>query len=130
VAYESDVNRPDDDVVWLFAYGTLRQREVQRALYGRFLDGRADSLPGYALSPLEITDPAVIAISGSALHTIARKTADPRHEVPGMAFRITRAELAATDAYEVSECKRVAVRLGSGIDAFVYLEAHQGSRLV
>jgi hypothetical protein len=45
-------NPLDADEVWLFAYGTLRQREVQLAIFGRRLAGRADVLPGYALSPL------------------------------------------------------------------------------
>ena len=109
--------------MWLFSYGTLRQREVQLAIFGRALDGRADVLPGYAVSPLQITDPGVIATSGTARHTIVRETGDPLDEVPGMLFRITRAELAAADAYEVADVKRVTVRLGSGIDAFVYVDA-------
>jgi hypothetical protein len=109
--------------VWLFSYGTLRQREVQLAIFGRALDGRADVLPGYAVSPLRITDPGVIATSGTAHHTIARETGDPRDEVPGVVFRITLAELAGADAYEVADCKRVTVRLGSGVDAFVYVNA-------
>jgi hypothetical protein len=109
--------------VWLFSYGTLRQREVQMALFGRELDGRADVLPGYAVSPLLITDPDVIATSGTAHHTIVRETGDPLDQVPGMLFRITEAELAAADAYEVDDCKRVSVKLGSGIEAFVYVSA-------
>ncbi len=113
----------DEGDVWLFSYGTLRQLNVQLALFGRALEGRADVLPGYAMFPLEITDPAVIATSGSAQHTIARESGDARDELPGMVFRITQAELAAADAYEVAECKRVAVRLGSGIEAFVYVDA-------
>jgi hypothetical protein len=92
------------------------------ALFGRALEGQADVLPGYVMSPLEIIDAAVIATSGSAQHTIARESGDPRDEVPGMVFRITQAELAAADAYEVADCKRVGVRLGSGIDAFVYVD--------
>ena len=64
--------------VWLFSYGTLRQLNVQMALFGRALEGRADVLPGYVMSPLEITDAAVIATSGSAQHTIARESGDPR----------------------------------------------------
>jgi hypothetical protein len=111
--------------MWLFSYGTLRQREVQLALFSRALDGKADVLPGYVLSPLKITDPGVIATSGTAWHTVARETGDARDEVPGMAYRVTDAELAAADAYEVSDCKRVTVRLGSGIDAFVYVDARR-----
>jgi hypothetical protein len=113
----------DGAEVWLFSYGTLRLRDVQLALFGRELDGRSDVLPGYAVSPRLITDPDVIATSGTAHHTIVRETGDPLDEVPGTVFRITQAELAAADRYEVSDCKRVAVRLGSGIDAFVYVDA-------
>jgi hypothetical protein len=117
------VNRVDETEVWLFSYGTLRQREVQLAIFGRDLDGRADVLPGYASSLLQITDPAVIATSGTAHHTIVRKTGNPLDKVPGIAFRITRAELAAADAYEVADYERMTVRLGSGIEAFVYVDA-------
>lgn len=117
------MNAGDGAEVWLFSYGTLRQTDVQLALFGRALDGRDDVLPGYAVSPLQITDPSVIATSGSSLHTIARETGDPLDRVPGTAFRITAAELAAADAYEVSDCTRVTARLGSGIAAFVYVSA-------
>jgi hypothetical protein len=120
---KTQVSPVDGAEVWLFSYGTLRLREVQLALFGRPLDGRADVLPGYAVSPLEITDPDVIATSGTAHHTVVRETGDPVDEVPGEVFRITRAELAAADRYEVADCKRVSARLGSGIDAFVYVDA-------
>ena len=96
---------------------------MQVATFGRRLEGRADSLPGYATASLEITDPAVIATSGKTFHLIARPTASPADEVGGGAFRITPAELAAADAYEVSAYKRVAVRLKSGLEGFVYVEA-------
>ena len=109
--------------VWLFAYGTLRQKDVQLALFGRRLEGRTDVLPGYALSPLLITDPAVIATSGTAHHTVIRETGNPQDRIPGTSFRLTQAELAAADAYEVSDVKRISVRLESGIDAFVYVNA-------
>jgi len=117
------MNPVDGAGVWLFAYGTLRQKEVQLAIFGRVLEGRADVLPGYALSPLQITDPGVIATSGTANHTIARATGEQLDAVPGIVFRITQSELAAADAYEVADCTRVMVRLGSGLDAFVYMDA-------
>jgi len=122
-ALDSATNQSHAAEVWLFAYGTLRQREVQVALFGRTLDGQADILPGYALLPLQITDPGVIATSGTAHHTVARETGNPLNQVPGTLFRITQAELAAADAYEVTDCKRVTVRLESKIDAFVYVDA-------
>ena len=110
------------DEAWLFSYGTLQKSEVQLALFGRRLDGRPDVLTGYAVSPLLITDPGVIATSGTAQHTIARQTGDSRDEVAGTVFRIGLAELRAADAYEV-DCQRVAVRLRSGIEAFLYVLA-------
>jgi gamma-glutamylcyclotransferase (GGCT)/AIG2-like uncharacterized protein YtfP len=113
----------DTTGIWLFSYGTLRQREVQLAIFGRELQGQPDVLLGYALSRLDIVDPAVIAASGSAIHTMTRRTDNPRDEVPGVVFRVTPADLAAADAYEVADVKRVTARLASGIEAFLYVDA-------
>lgn len=113
----------DEASIALFAYGSLRQPEVQRAKFGRLLDGRADALPGFVLAPLTITDPDVIATSGAAVHKIARPTGNPADLVPGLVFAITPAELGAADAYEVDDYARVRVRLASGIEAFVYVAA-------
>lgn len=114
---------PNDTNVWLFSYGTLQQVEVQLATFGRRLEGRADALPGYATSLLEIKDADVIATSGKIHHLLALPTGNPADEVAGVVFKITPEELAAADTYEVSDYKRVAVRLRSGLDAFVYVAA-------
>ena len=105
------------DDVWLFSYGTLQQDDVQLATFGRRLEGRADALPGYATSLFEITDADVIATSGKSHHLMARPTGNPADEVAGVAFRITPAELAAADTYEVSAYKRIGARLKSGLEA-------------
>jgi len=107
--------------VLLFSYGTLRQSEVQRANYGRLLEGRPDSLAGYRLAPLAISDPEVVRISGKAVHTIACRTGDPADVVEGIVYRLTGAELAATDRYEVDVYARVETELASGTRAFVYV---------
>lgn len=109
--------------VWLFSYGTLQQSDVQLATFGRRLEGRADALPGYATSLVEIRDPDVVAKSGKTHHPIVRWTGKPDDRVQGHVFRITAAELAAADSYEVDDYKRVAVRLESGLEAFVYVAA-------
>ena len=106
----------------LFSYGTLRQDNVQLATFGRLLDGRPDSLAGFALSPMTITDP-VIAASGAAVHTIARPSGAPTDRVPGIVFALTRAELEAADRYESGPIARIQVRLESGAEAFVYVAA-------
>ncbi|MBH0775665.1 gamma-glutamylcyclotransferase family protein [Nocardia bovistercoris] len=79
----------------LFSYGTLRQPEVQREVFGRELDGRADEITGYALSELTITDPTVIATSGSAVHPVLRPT-DDETGIAGTVFTLDDAEIAAS----------------------------------
>jgi gamma-glutamylcyclotransferase (GGCT)/AIG2-like uncharacterized protein YtfP len=104
----------------LFSYGTLQLPQVQRATYGRLLKGEADVLPGFRLEALEITDEAVVRVSGEAVHRIARRTDDPADTVPGTVFSLTAEELAATDRYEVAAYVRTVVRLDSGASAWVY----------
>jgi hypothetical protein len=108
--------------VRLFSYGTLQLPQVQRATYGRLLEGKPDVLRGYVLEPLQIVDPDVIRISGEAIHKIARRTGNPAHLITGTVFTLTREELADTDAYEVAAYARILVRLASGEDAFVYAD--------
>ncbi|MBV9514401.1 MAG: gamma-glutamylcyclotransferase [Mycobacteriaceae bacterium] len=107
----------------LFSYGTLRQREVQLTTFGRALNGHADAIVGYELHYVTITDPHVIATSGSDRHPILRPTDHPRAEVQGTVFTITEAELAAADEYEVDDYRRVLVPLRSGAQAWVYVFA-------
>ncbi len=109
--------------VLLFSYGTLRRPQVQRATFGRLLDGEADTIPGFELGMLTITDPAVIAASGSDRHPVLRRSDRPGAAVPGTAFLITSDELAAADDYEVDDYVRVEVALGSGRRAWVYVLA-------
>ncbi|MDT5197263.1 MAG: hypothetical protein QOG79_5266 [Mycobacterium sp.] len=49
----------------LFSYGTLRQREVQLSTFGQMRDGHPDAIVGFDLDYVMITDPHVIATSGS-----------------------------------------------------------------
>jgi gamma-glutamylcyclotransferase (GGCT)/AIG2-like uncharacterized protein YtfP len=108
-------------MIALFSYGTLQQLEVQRANYGRELEGEPDALIGYRLEPVTIDDEHVVGVSGKAVHTITRFTGDSADRVSGMLFSLTEAELTATDAYEVSTYARVEVTLESGRTAFVYV---------
>ncbi|MBX3529760.1 MAG: gamma-glutamylcyclotransferase [Rhizobiaceae bacterium] len=107
----------------LFSYGTLRLPAVQRANFGRLLEGRPDTLPGYALASILIDDPDVVSTSGLAEHLIAQPTGNPADEVAGHLLWLTPQELEAADRYEVDDYRRVKARLGSGVDAFVYVDA-------
>ena len=107
----------------LFSYGTLQQEEVQRSNFGRLLHGSPDLLVAHRSDWVQITDPDVIAASGTDRHPIVRPTGDPSDSVAGTLFVITPAELAAADTYEVDDYRRFQVRLSSGTQAWVYLAA-------
>jgi gamma-glutamylcyclotransferase (GGCT)/AIG2-like uncharacterized protein YtfP len=107
----------------LFSYGTLRQREVQLTTFGRELNGHDDAIVGYELDWVTITDPHVIATSGSDRHPILKPSDRPGAAVEGTVFTITEVELAAADEYEVDDYRRVLVPLRSGGQAWVYVVA-------
>nr|WP_199343913.1 gamma-glutamylcyclotransferase family protein [Mycobacteroides chelonae] len=107
----------------LFSYGTLQQAEVQRTTFGQELDGHADAIVGFDLDYVTITDPHVIATSGSDRHPILRPSADSAAQVPGTVFSITAEQLAAADEYEVDDYQRISVLLRSGATAWVYVFA-------
>ena len=104
----------------LFSYGTLQLPDVQRATFGRLLDGAPDTLIGFKQTLVEITDPDVLAKSGERFHPIVARTGDAADRVEGTVFAITQAELAAADSYEVSDYERVEAELASGLRAWVY----------
>lgn len=116
----SSLNEPS---VLLFSYGTLQDKAVQLANFGRELAGNADRMTGYKQAWVEITDPEVLATSGQSHHPIVSPSSDAADSVEGMVFQISEEELAAADAYEVSDYKRVAVNLASGLTAWVYVKA-------
>ncbi|MFE3767675.1 gamma-glutamylcyclotransferase family protein [Streptomyces sp. NPDC059104] len=107
----------------LFSYGTLQSRDVQLARFGRPLDGRPDALPGYRTTYVTITDPEVIAASGSDRHPLVVASDAPADAVDGTVFSITDAELASADDYEVDDYARTEVVLSSGTKAWAYLAA-------
>lgn len=105
----------------LFSYGTLQLEKVQIESFGRLLNGHHDSLKGYVLGKLKITDPDVLAKSEKEYHPIAEVSNHPNDEIKGMIFEITNEELAKADAYEVSDYKRIEATFVSGKKAWVYV---------
>lgn len=81
-----------------------------------------DKLPGFWLDWLTITDPDVIAASGSDRHPILRR-GGPEDSVDGAYLVLDAEELASTDDYEVDDYVRVEVGLTSGATAWVYVAA-------
>ncbi|MEE1825243.1 gamma-glutamylcyclotransferase [Streptomyces sp. BE20] len=113
----------DQTVHHLFSYGTLQLPGVQLARFGRRLDGRPDALPGFRLTSIAITDPEVIAASGTDRHPLVVASAEGGDAVEGSVFALTDAELAAADDYEVDDYARTEVVLRSGTRAWAYLDA-------
>ena len=111
----------------LFAYGTLQLEAVQLATFERRLSGTPDALQGFVLAPLTIEDPAVVAVSGKAQHTMARFTGRDSDVISGTVFAVSAAEIDSADKYEVAAVKRVALVLQSGVRAWVYVEARHES---
>lgn len=107
----------------LFSYGTLQQRDVQLATFGRELVGTPDQLVGFHQSMVRIEDPEVVRTSGKTHHPIVKFTGSPDDRVAGTAFEVSDEELANADRYEVSDYKRVAADLASGRSAWVYVDA-------
>ncbi|MFX3626117.1 MAG: gamma-glutamylcyclotransferase family protein [bacterium] len=105
----------------LFSYGTLQYPSVQQNSFGRLLEGERDYLLGYKIEQTKIEDATVVATSGDEYHPIAIYTGNVDDSISGMVFSITKEELQKSDAYEVSQYKRVGVKLKSGKDAWVYV---------
>jgi gamma-glutamylcyclotransferase (GGCT)/AIG2-like uncharacterized protein YtfP len=112
----------------LFTYGTLRDPGVQQSLFGRLVAAAPDSIPGYRLDMLTITDAAVIKASGSDRHPILRR-GSPDDAVLGACLELTDDDLAAADRYEVADYTRVAVTLASGNRAWVYVSVEEAQLL-
>ena len=115
---------------WLFSYGTLQQRDVQLATFGRSLDGEEDALPGFEPSLVKIEDARIAAGLGRTHH--ANVTFNGRRDslVSGTAYNVTEAELAAADAFERPfGYRRIAVTLESGKEAWVYVDERDAAPL-
>jgi gamma-glutamylcyclotransferase (GGCT)/AIG2-like uncharacterized protein YtfP len=73
---------------------------------------------------VRIEAPHVVATSGGTHHANVTFNGRADSRVSGTVFEITDTELAAADRYEqLAEYKRVAARLASGRQAWVYVDA-------
>ena len=71
----------------LFSYGTLQFEKVQLESFGRILKGSKDSLPGYKLENLKITDKDVLSKSAQQYHPIAIPTKKKKISYPEFYLR-------------------------------------------
>jgi Gamma-glutamyl cyclotransferase, AIG2-like len=106
----------------LFSYGTLQLPHVQLANFGRLLDGVHDTLVGFVIDEVEITDPDVFAQSRQKFHPILRYSGGMNDHVSGTAFAVSALDLERADRYEVDDYQRIGVILLSGLEAWVYVK--------
>ncbi len=113
----------------LFSFGTLRQADVQEALFGRRVLSTPDQIVGYKVRRVQIVDPAAIEASGSDLHPALVVTGEPDDVVRGEVLELTEADLAAAHRYEQVSFERIDVHTQSGRRAVAYVPK-PGLRLV
>ena len=106
----------------LFSYGTLQKEEVQMETFGRLLNGEKDTLLGYVLKMVEITDREVLRKSGQQFHPIIDFTGNLNDKVEGVLFEISEAEILNADEYEVDDYKRIEIEFQSGKKGFIYVK--------
>ena len=105
----------------LFAYGTLQLENVQLETFGRKLDGKPDTLPGYKLVMITITDDDFVIKSGTSDHRSLQFTGNSADVIEGTVLKVTRNELEQADSYEPEGYERVRVQLRSGATAWVFV---------
>ena len=102
---------------YLFSYGSLQEESVQRTTFGRRLIGRHDELPRFVRVSLKLEEPDVVVANVAVSH-------DEASRVEGTLFEITDDELVRADAFEAPFAyHRIAVKLASGQEAWVYVHA-------
>ena len=107
----------------LCSYGTLQQRKVQLATFGREFRGSSDEFGGFRQAMVKIEDTEVVKTSGKMHHPIVKRTGIVDDRVAGTVFEVTEEELANADKYEVSDYTRVSAPLTSGRTAWVFVDA-------
>ena len=104
---------------YLFSYGTLQKDETQLKLFGRLLKGGNDTLKGYKTANIVIEDEVFLTKEGSQQLTAVASSGD---KIDGMVFEVSSEEIKMVDRYEPENYERIAVKLDSGKQAWLYLK--------
>lgn len=82
------MERSTEFPVLLFSYGTLQDKAVQLANFGRELVGQQDAMLGYSTSWVEITDPEVLRPVARPIIRLFRRAGGMRTVLKGWCFRL------------------------------------------
>ena len=99
----------------LFAYGSLQNEDIQKDLFGRILEGTAETLIGYVVKEIQIEEEF-----GMVHYPIITETHKLEDTINGMVYIISTKELHQSDLYEGLHYKRVEVHLQSNQKAWAY----------
>lgn len=99
----------------LFAYGTLKDREIQETIFGRVLTGVPDKLVGYTIKEINIEEEF-----GLTPYPIITETHNPEDVISGIRYSLSKHELELADNYEGIHYKRIKVQLNSNETVWTY----------
>lgn len=102
----------------LFAYGSLKDKEIQENIFGRVLEGTRDKLNGYIKKVIHIEEEF-----GLTPYPIITATQNPGDSIKGILYQLTQRELQLADTYEGIHYKRIKVELHSNEIVWVYSAA-------
>ncbi len=99
----------------LFAYGTLKDKEIQERIFGRILKGNPDNLIGYIITEISIEEEF-----GIIQYPIITETRNESESINGICYQLSQLELELADTYEGMHYKRIEVQLESNETAWTY----------
>lgn len=99
----------------LFAYGSLKEPEIQQNIFGRTLKGENDCLVGYVVNEIKIEEEF-----GMATYPIITQTEVDQDRINGVVYEVSAADLHNADTYEGKLYKRIEVLLESKEVAWTY----------
>jgi len=92
------------------------------ANFGRLLEGQADEIVGFEQFTITLDDPQTIAFTGKTEHMIVKFNGRDDCRIAGTVLELTEKELLKADQYECPPYERVAAKLASGRQAWVYAD--------
>ncbi|EIA08444.1 gamma-glutamylcyclotransferase family protein [Flavobacterium frigoris] len=99
----------------LFAYGNLREEDIQETVFGRLLTGIPETLMGYAVKQIKIEEEY-----GIESYPIIESTENKQDTISGMVYEVSVEELQLADRYEGKHYKRIQVQLKSNQAAWAF----------
>jgi gamma-glutamylcyclotransferase (GGCT)/AIG2-like uncharacterized protein YtfP len=99
----------------LFAYGTLREKDIQENIFGRSLTGIPETLLGYSVYTIKIEEEF-----GVETYPIITPTNDTADKIEGIVYELTEKDLELADTYEGKYYRRIEVQLQSKEKVWVF----------